>query len=63
MGKIFVVALVMDTVYQLIVFHWIYATEAIVTAVILALVPYILLRGPINRLAGLGPTGSASRPL
>jgi hypothetical protein len=49
-GKIFILALVLDAVYQYITVRWFYPGEALVTAAALALVPYILLRGPINRL-------------
>jgi hypothetical protein len=48
-GKIFIVALALDAVYQFITVKWFYPGEALVVAFILALVPYLLLRGPINR--------------
>jgi hypothetical protein len=41
----------MDAVYQWIVLRWIYPMELVVVVVLLALVPYVLLRGPINRIA------------
>ena len=50
-GKVFIVAIVIDLVYQLIVLQWFYPGEAIVVAAILALVPYLLIRGPVNRIA------------
>jgi hypothetical protein len=37
--------------YQVLVFRWLYPVEAMVTAVILAIVPYVLLRGVVNRVA------------
>jgi hypothetical protein len=49
-GKIFVIALVLDAVYQFITVRWFYPGEALVVAVVLALVPYLVLRGPVNRL-------------
>ena len=49
-GKIFVIALVLDAVYQVWQLHWFYIGEALVTAFLLAIVPYVLLRGPANRL-------------
>ena len=49
-GKIFCLALVLDAVYQYITVRWFYAGEAVVTALILAVIPYVLLRGPANRL-------------
>lgn len=50
-GKIFIIALVLDAVYQLIVLSWFYPGEALVTAFFLAIIPYVLLRGPVSRLA------------
>ena len=49
-GKIFIIAIVLDAVYQYLVARWFYPGEALVVAIALALVPYILLRGPVNRL-------------
>ena len=51
-GKVFIIALVLDAVYQLITVKWFYPLEALVVACILALVPYLLLRGPVNRVFG-----------
>lgn len=50
-GKIFILALILDAVYQLIELRWFYPGEALVTAFFLAIIPYVLLRGPVNRLA------------
>jgi len=50
-GKVFVLALVLDVVYQIIATRFVYPGEALVTAVLLAIVPYLLLRGPVNRIA------------
>jgi hypothetical protein len=49
-GKIFIVAIIIDLVYQYIVFRWFYPGEALIVAAILAFVPYLLIRGPINRI-------------
>ena len=49
-GKIFVLALVLDAVYQYLAVRRFYTGEALVTAALLALVPYLLLRGPFNRM-------------
>ena len=49
----FLVAVVLDCIYQLLAFHFIYPVELLFTATLLALVPYALLRGPFNRLARL----------
>jgi hypothetical protein len=50
-GKIFVVALVLDTAYQVIVLRAFYVVQGLIVAVVLAIVPYILVRGPVTRLA------------
>jgi hypothetical protein len=52
-GKILILAIVLDTVYQLKVFHKIYPGEMLIVAFILAILPYLLLRGPVNRLMKL----------
>jgi hypothetical protein len=51
--KVFIMAVVVDCVYQWLVFKWVYPFEAMVTAVILAIVPYAVLRGVVNRVARL----------
>jgi hypothetical protein len=50
-GKVFILAIILDVAYQLIVFRRIYPVEVLDVAVILAVVPYALLRGAITRLA------------
>lgn len=50
-GKLFVMAAVLDTVYQLIVARWVYPLETLTVAVALAILPYVVLRGLSSRLA------------
>ena len=50
-ATIFTIAVSMDIVYQLIVLRWVYALETVLVAIVLAVVPYVLLRGPVNRMA------------
>jgi hypothetical protein len=51
-GKVFILAVVLDVVYQLIEHRWtVYPGEAVLVAIILALVPYLVIRGPVNRIA------------
>jgi hypothetical protein len=50
-AKVFVLAVIIDVVYQVIVLKWVYPIEALVVAFLLACVPYLLLRGPANRIA------------
>ena len=52
-GRVFIVAIVLDTAYQLMVFRWVYPGEVLVVAVVCAIVPYVLVRGPITRIARL----------
>jgi hypothetical protein len=52
-GKIFILAVILDVIYQLKVTHWVYPGETLTVAILLAIVPYFLLRGPINRLVRL----------
>jgi len=52
-GRVFVVAVVLDTTYQLLVFRWIYPGEVLFIAVVCAVVPYFLVRGPITRILRL----------
>lgn len=49
-GKIFIIAFILDAVYQIIYLRWFYPGEALVVAFFLAIIPYVLLRGPVNRL-------------
>ena len=49
----FIVAIVLDCIYQLITVQFIYPLELLFTATLLALVPYALLPGPFNRIARL----------
>ncbi len=50
-GRVFMLALALDAVYQIIVLHFIYPGEMIIVAFILAILPYLILRGLITRLA------------
>ncbi len=50
-GKIFVLAIIIDLVEQLIFFRSFYPGEALLVAFILAFIPYLLIRGIVNRIA------------
>jgi hypothetical protein len=50
-ARVLALGVVMDVIYQLMVFHWIYPIQLVVIVLALAFVPYVLLRGPINRIA------------
>ena len=53
-GKVFLLAVVLDVVYQLVALHAIRPLQTLLVAVVLALIPYLLLRGPVTRLARRG---------
>ena len=50
-GKVFILAAVLDAIYQFIELRWFYPGEAVIVAIILAILPYLLVRGPVNRIA------------
>jgi hypothetical protein len=60
-GKVFVLALVLDAVYQLIVQRGVFLGELILVATVLAIVPYILIRGPVSRMAAAQRQGTDRR--
>jgi hypothetical protein len=49
--RVLALGVVMDVIYQLMVFHWIHPIQLVVIVLALAFVPYLVLRGPINRIA------------
>jgi hypothetical protein len=58
-GKIFIIGVALDVVYQLIVVYKtkseerFYPLESILVAIALAIAPYLLFRGPISRILSL----------
>jgi hypothetical protein len=52
-GKVFLVALVLDAIYQIIVLHWFYPLQALIVATLLALVPCMVVRGVGNRVVSM----------
>jgi tryptophan-rich sensory protein len=63
-ARILLLGLCMDTVYQLIVFKTFYPAQAVIVAIVLGFIPYLLLRGPIARVARWrrgGPSTDGSR--
>ncbi len=58
-ARIILLGLVMDATYQFIELKSFYPIEAVIVALVLAFLPYVLLRGPIARAArwwGIGAT-------
>ena len=50
-GKVFLVALVLDVLYQVIVLGFVYSGEALVVAFVLSIIPYGMMRELIARIA------------
>ena len=50
-GRVFILALVLDVVYQIIVLRFVYPGEAVIVAFVLAIVPYLVVRGLTTRIA------------
>jgi hypothetical protein len=46
---VFIIALVLDVIYELIVYRWVYPGQAVIVAIVLAIVPYLLICGPVTR--------------
>jgi hypothetical protein len=74
LARVFTVAVVVDLIYEVIVFHRIYPGQSLIVAALLALLPYPLLRGSLNRIVrywrrnhagprGTTQTGASSRPI
>jgi|ERR1700741_2805621 len=49
-SRIIILGLVMDAIYQVKTFKTFYPLEAIVIALVLAFIPYLLMRGPAMRI-------------
>jgi hypothetical protein len=50
-GTVFIVALVLDAIYHVVVHSGIFTVELLITATVLALVPYMVLRDLVSRVA------------
>ena len=49
--NVFILAIVMDVIYQIIVLKGLRPLEGLLVSVVLAILPYVVVRGPVNRLA------------
>lgn len=60
-ATLFLVAFVIDALYQVIEYHWVYIVQGLIVAALLALPTYLLVRGPTTRILrswGRGPRPS-----
>ena len=53
LARLLLLALGVDIIYQIVAFRKVYPSEALVTALLLAVVPYVVFRGPVNRIERL----------
>lgn len=58
--NVFLLAIAIDVVYEFIVLGGFRPVQAVIVAVGLAIVPYVLVRGPVNRLARLFGIGASA---
>lgn len=58
-GRIILLGLVMDAIYQIIVLKRFYPAEAVIVALLFAFVPYVIIRGPVARIAGRWQGGAS----
>src|SRR5688500_7542034 len=49
-GKLLVMACILDLAFQLIALKWIFPLETLVIAALLALIPYVAIRGIVSRI-------------
>ena len=70
-GKVFIVACVLDTAYQLLVLREFHVGQLLIVAVACAIVPYFLIRGPVTRIVyslhrrwrrGTVPSATTAKP-
>jgi hypothetical protein len=50
-AKVFVAAIIIDLIYQIIELRWFYPTQALLVAMTLAMLPYVVIRGLVHRIA------------
>lgn len=48
--RVFIVAMILDVLYQVIVLQWLYPLQTLIVATMLSIVPYTLVRGPVCRI-------------
>jgi hypothetical protein len=50
-ARIILLGLVMDVIYQVIILKRFYPAEAVIVALLFAFIPYVIIRGPVARIA------------
>ena len=59
-SKVFVLAFALDVAYQFMIWHGLKPLQALATAAVLAVLPYAILRGPVNRVLRVSSRPEAS---
>jgi hypothetical protein len=59
-GTVFIVALILDSIYQIVAHAGIFTLELLITATVLSLVPYMVLRDLVARVARWAGVGKHS---
>jgi hypothetical protein len=49
-GRVFLLAVALDAIYQLVVQRGVYLGELLIVAIVLAIIPYVLVRGLVTRI-------------
>jgi hypothetical protein len=49
-GKVFFIAVALDVIYAMIVHRWIFPGQALLVGVVVAIAPYVLIRGLVARI-------------
>lgn len=49
-GRVFIVMTVIDVIYQIIVFQWVFPGQVLIVATFLAVLPYLVMRGLTTRI-------------
>lgn len=47
--SVFILAVIIDVVYEIVVFRWVYPVQPFIVAIVLAVIPYLAIRGLANR--------------
>lgn len=50
-GKVFLIAMLLDVIYQVIVQRFVYPGEMVLVAILLAIIPYLVARGVVTRVS------------
>jgi hypothetical protein len=50
-ARVFVVAVIVDLIYEWLTARLFYPLETLIVATVLAVIPYLVVRGPVNRIA------------